>query len=169
MNMAMRPIETRYAGCRFRSRLEARWAVFFDQLGIEWQYEPQGFETPRGRYLPDFFIPIAGYRGDWPGAWIEIRPTPPSESQDWDREIDFAEMMRHRYYVLAGNIPQSVPWVLSWWPASTAGHAQIPAWVREAGEWDDDLGALSLPCSLENLRAALTRARSARFEHGERP
>lgn len=28
----IRAIETRYAGCRFRSRLEARWAVFFDHL-----------------------------------------------------------------------------------------------------------------------------------------
>lgn len=51
-----RPIETHYAGCHFRSRLEARWAVFFDTLGIQWQYEPQGFEHEdgTGRYLPDF-------------------------------------------------------------------------------------------------------------------
>ncbi len=41
---ATNAIETHYAGCRFRSRLEARWAVFFDAIGIEWQYEPQGFE-----------------------------------------------------------------------------------------------------------------------------
>lgn len=31
------PIQTRYAGCLFRSRLEARWAVFFDHLGIRWR------------------------------------------------------------------------------------------------------------------------------------
>lgn len=30
----IKAIETSYAGCRFRSRLEARWAVFFDTLGI---------------------------------------------------------------------------------------------------------------------------------------
>jgi hypothetical protein len=29
----LRPIETRYRGFRFRSRLEARWAVFFDAAG----------------------------------------------------------------------------------------------------------------------------------------
>ena len=28
-------IETEYCGYRFRSRLEARWAVFLDALGIE--------------------------------------------------------------------------------------------------------------------------------------
>jgi hypothetical protein len=55
------PKETRYAGCRFRSRLEARWAVFLDHLGIEWLYEPEGYEVgpPERRrgYLPDFFLP----------------------------------------------------------------------------------------------------------------
>jgi hypothetical protein len=29
-------IPTRYKGYHFRSRLEARWAVFFDALGIKW-------------------------------------------------------------------------------------------------------------------------------------
>lgn len=36
-------IPTMYKGIQFRSRLEARWAVFFDTLGIEWEYEPQGY------------------------------------------------------------------------------------------------------------------------------
>lgn len=44
----MKPIETRYAGCRFRSRLEARWAVFFDTLGVKWLYEPEGFVVGHG-------------------------------------------------------------------------------------------------------------------------
>lgn len=52
----IKAIETEYAGCRFRSRLEARWAVFFDRLGIPWHYEEEGYELPSGRYLPDFRI-----------------------------------------------------------------------------------------------------------------
>lgn len=61
-------IETSYAGCRFRSRLEARWAVFFDHLGVEWQYEPQGYTvgpnaTP---YLPDFWLPASE-------LWVEVK------------------------------------------------------------------------------------------------
>lgn len=52
--MTIRPIETRYAGFRFRSRLEARWAVFFDTLGIKWEYEPQGYMLDGKPYLPDF-------------------------------------------------------------------------------------------------------------------
>ena len=51
------PIPTRYNGYLFRSRLEARWAVFFDALKIEYQYEPEGFQLAAGWYLPDFFLP----------------------------------------------------------------------------------------------------------------
>lgn len=53
----MNAIETRYKGYRFRSRLEARWAVFFDELGIGYEYEPEGFCTSDGtKYLPDFYL-----------------------------------------------------------------------------------------------------------------
>lgn len=40
----MKPIETRAYGYRFRSRLEAKWAVAFTQAQIEWHYEPEGFD-----------------------------------------------------------------------------------------------------------------------------
>lgn len=54
----VKPIETVYKGYRFRSRLEARWAVFFDALDIEWYYEPEGFQLSDGTmYLPDFYLP----------------------------------------------------------------------------------------------------------------
>ncbi len=50
-------IETIYKGYKFRSRLEARWAVFFDKMEIEFQYEPEGFKLKSGWYLPDFWLP----------------------------------------------------------------------------------------------------------------
>ncbi|PSJ23916.1 hypothetical protein B7P34_36200, partial [Streptosporangium nondiastaticum] len=53
----IKAIETEYAGCRFRSRLEARWAVFFDSLDIPWQYESEGLDIDGVRYLPDFVLP----------------------------------------------------------------------------------------------------------------
>ena len=59
--MKLKAIETVYKGYRFRSRLEARWAVFFEEAGIEWEYEKEGYELPwEGqviRYLPDFWLP----------------------------------------------------------------------------------------------------------------
>lgn len=53
----MTPIETEYKGYRFRSRLEARWAVFFDACNVKWEYEPEGFDLGDGLYyLPDFLL-----------------------------------------------------------------------------------------------------------------
>ena len=55
--MALKVIETEYKGYRFRSRLEAKWAVFFDACGVEWEYEPEGYDLGDGiRYLPDFLL-----------------------------------------------------------------------------------------------------------------
>lgn len=61
-------IETYYNGFHFRSRLEARWAVFFDHLGIKYLYEPQGFVLGEEKicYLPDFYLPELK-------TWIEVK------------------------------------------------------------------------------------------------
>ena len=48
----LRAIETRYKGYRFRSRLEARYAVLFDSLKIEWEYEPEGYVLEDGTWYP---------------------------------------------------------------------------------------------------------------------
>lgn len=54
---APKPIQTEYHGYRFRSRLEARWAVFFDACRVEWEYEPEGYDLGDGLcYLPDFLL-----------------------------------------------------------------------------------------------------------------
>ena len=56
--MSVKAIQTFYKGHKFRSRLEARWAVFFDAAGIKWEYEPEGFIMSDGtKYLPDFYLP----------------------------------------------------------------------------------------------------------------
>lgn len=52
----MKPIETVYDNCRFRSRTEARWAVFFNAAEIRYQYEPQGYTINGRNYLPDFWL-----------------------------------------------------------------------------------------------------------------
>lgn len=63
-------IPTEYNGYEFRSRLEARWAVFFDAAGIRYEYEAEGFESPYGskenpiRYLPDFWFPDFDVHGE---------------------------------------------------------------------------------------------------------
>ncbi|MFE3452423.1 hypothetical protein ACFXJ8_26215 [Nonomuraea sp. NPDC059194] len=66
--MTIQAIDTRYKGCRFRSRLEARWAVFLDTLGIRWEYEPQGYlvGAKRRPYLPDFYLTDLNW-------WVEVK------------------------------------------------------------------------------------------------
>lgn len=54
----MDAIETNYSGILFRSRLEARWAMYFDLLGIDWIYEVEAFRLSSGEiYMPDFYLP----------------------------------------------------------------------------------------------------------------
>lgn len=62
----LKSIDTYYNGYLFRSRLEARWAVFYDSLGIKYEYEKEGYNLSCGWYLPDFWLPELEY-------WIEIK------------------------------------------------------------------------------------------------
>lgn len=71
----MKAIETRYKGYRFRSRLEARWAVFFDYCELEWTYEPEGWQLPSGWYLPDFRITSNV------SIWFEVKGQQPNQRE----------------------------------------------------------------------------------------
>lgn len=71
-------IQTEYAGHLFRSRLEARWAVFFDHAGIKWQYELQGYECKGHRYLPDFYLPDSN-------DFVEVKGDPEGLQKDYER------------------------------------------------------------------------------------
>lgn len=77
----VKPIETIYNGYRFRSRLEARWAVFFDHLNIGYRYEPEGFDIDGTWYLPDFYLP--DYH-----CWFEVK-SPNITSDDLIKPLKF--------------------------------------------------------------------------------
>lgn len=56
--MSIQAIETTWKGYRFRSRMEARWAVFMDALNVPFAYEADAYALPDGTaYLPDFWLP----------------------------------------------------------------------------------------------------------------
>jgi hypothetical protein len=91
----IKAIETFYKGYHFRSRLEARWAVFFDTLGIPWKYEVEGFErevddyvdrttdecvSKTMRYLPDFFLPNRWGGG---GVYVEVKGDVNALEKNW--------------------------------------------------------------------------------------
>ena len=91
----IKPIETMYNGYRFRSRLEARWAVFFGAAGIRYEYEPQGYKLSDGTYyLPDFFLPDVnsyGWHGckSTKGLWVDVKSG--KENEDLSKIIQFAK------------------------------------------------------------------------------
>lgn len=92
----MKAIETRYNGHRFRSRTEARWAVFFDHLGVKFEYEPEGYELLDGtRYLPDFYAPNED-------CFFEIKGTTVTE-EEWAKAGMLAHATQKFVNILVGQ------------------------------------------------------------------
>lgn len=157
----LKAIPTRYAGYHFRSRLEARWAVFFDSLGKPWQYEPQGFELPSGNYLPDFRVE------EWYSSspeWFEVKGRKPTQ-KEW---VLLSELCRNTqmWGSFLGDIPD---FALA---DSTPLGARMPfgyhpPWNSRGQATTNRTGMQVVPgVDMSALRAALAAARSARFEHG---
>lgn len=59
-------IPTEYNGIKMRSKLEANWALFFDAIGIEWEYEKHRLPG----WLVDFSIKMQ--TGEW--LYCEVKP-----------------------------------------------------------------------------------------------
>lgn len=108
METAIKPIETIYNGYRFRSRLEARWAVFFDAAGIKFEYEIEGFDLGNGvYYLPDFYLPEFE-------IFVEIKPGYSSLQKDLRDKAEakcsaFRDIIGQAIYMFSGN-----PWDNHW-------------------------------------------------------
>lgn len=108
----VRAIETVYNHYRFRSRLEARWAVFFDTLSIPYEYEKEGYELDGVRYLPDFWLPEQKY-------FIEIKGEAPTE-QEHEKALKLAQQSGHKVFLFEGAI--QVPSKEDYTPFATAYH-----------------------------------------------
>lgn len=163
----VKAIETVYAGCRFRSRIEARWAVVFDHLRINWQFEAQGFALPSGdRYLPDFMIMGVGDRQFY--AEIKGQQMPDTREFSVASEIN---IYLAPLIILAGDIPRrrgdGTGWIFE---ASQRSEDEY------AGDWSmvtpekalifGACGEIADVC-IPGYEEAVTAGRSARFEHGE--
>lgn len=64
---------TTYAGVRFRSRLEARWAAFFDLCQWAWEYEP----IELAGWAPDFYVHFRCGHSECPNGhrlYVEVKP-----------------------------------------------------------------------------------------------
>jgi len=139
--VTIKAIETEYNGYLFRSRLEARWAVFFDALGIDYEYEVEGYEVATGVwYLPDFHID---------DGWIEVK-------HKNDRDIEATEKMGFLVAGLQepGVIVYGDP--LDHYAVLFFPHFLKPGYVRQVGNF----------LNLREAETAALIARRIRFEHG---
>ena len=153
-------IETHYKGYRFRSRLEARWAVYFDALSMKWEYEKEGFDLgSAGWYLPDFWLPEAS-------TWAEVKPTD-FTSSELEKLKRLGDLTGARVLLLVG-----VPDLRSYWcydPSFVNQTYDVAVcWYKETGRFYGSLdGDLSGNGFDEDVLPGVRAARSARFEHGE--
>lgn len=77
MDYYIKSIETPYKGVDYRSRTEARWAIFLEALGLNFTYEPEPFDINGEWYSPDFYLLDMNYQ------YIEIKPKRGFENIFW--------------------------------------------------------------------------------------
>ncbi|WP_186156798.1 hypothetical protein [Burkholderia gladioli] len=160
----MKAIETQYKGYRFRSRLEARWAVFFDALGIRWEYEPEGFELGFGeRYLPDFKVqaPLSRF-GE---VWVEVKPSLPDAAAQRKARL-LADHSRTPVVFCIG-VPGDHETIGEDWNDDRACPARFCIVGQPMLEQLTEAFGRSDLCIDDAVRRAITAARGARFEFGE--
>jgi hypothetical protein len=172
----MKALNTLYKGNYFRSRTEARWAVYFDALGVEWEYEKQGYDLGDGvMYLPDFWFPKHNMFGEVKG----------------DENISDVEMDKMRRLVIQS---QKDMCVFVGKPLKTIITRITPLYDNPKDvnisypDHEHDMGDLpfrdivmgrkyesgiytcdSCLRNYEPFKSALLKAQMARFEHGAQP
>lgn len=173
----IKAIETEYKGYRFRSRLEARWAVFFDTLEIKWEYEKEGYTLADGtNYLPDFWIPLDDDIPEEYGHFIEIKAHQPN-TKEMETLLKFSEKSWGGIYCFWDMT--ETDWRVSYFWRSL--HKELiydPKYIY-LRPIDPSEHIVSFPFSFsflffpdfykaKKLSDALKAARSARFEYGEK-
>lgn len=175
----MKSIDTYYNGNYFRSRLEARWAVFFDLIGVKYTYEPNGFKNENGEYyLPDFHLHNVILRNgnhSIDGIYLELKP----KSYD-DSTIKQAEWFTKVLVLFKGN-PDNGVWLsglgeynvdnyqltphwddcMAFWKCSECGQVKVEF---QEGNYDYCPICDSYGCDVFLKDAALV-ATMTRFEH----
>lgn len=172
----LQPIETIYKGYRFRSRLEARWAVYFDAMEIKFEYEQEGFILSDGTlYLPDFYLPEFGY-------FVEVKAEEFSKLERMKCEL----LAKEKPVILLTGIPDPKTYYTKLYEIDgrifTEGFSfglekiYLLAYrlSKSQQEFNDNVEQIILGNTFEfqaiiekTIRACL-KAKQVRFEHGER-
>ena len=139
--MTIKAIQTEYNDYKFRSRLEARWAVFFDKIGISYQYEIEGYEVATGVwYLPDFRID---------SGWVEVKPKSGIDNESTEKMGLLVAGLQEPGIIVYGD-------PLDHYAVLFLPHFLKPGYIRHIANFNN----------LANYHDAAVTARQARFEHG---
>jgi hypothetical protein len=161
----LKAIETHYKGYRFRSRLEARWAVYFDAIGIQWEYEKEGYDLDGLWYLPDFWLPQVS-------MWAEVKPEKFDEPE-MEKARRLADSSGYPVLMLVGT-----PSAIAYWSVEPRPDEPGESWAET---WDYILDGMYLdehrffastgldegealdPRCHQQVHRAVNASRSARF------
>ena len=156
----MKAIQTVYKGYFFRSRLEARWAVFFDALNIDWEYEKEGFDFGKDKYLPDFWLKTVN-------MWAEVKPEYPFDKTAKSLAVQLAQNTGYPVLML-GGVPKNFPY-----PGIVKDGTECDFCLTNHHNYPQKEHRFYANPSDEELQwddteEAVIAARSARFEFGGR-
>lgn len=171
----MKSLDTHYRGKKFRSRLEAKYAVFFDQLGIKWVYEPQGYLLSNGEcYLPDFWLP--NFNG---GMWVEVKPEK-LNPQELEKCRLLCKESKHHVWLAVEEPDFRCYEMFYYWDDEVVEGEGVP--LTDKAEHENRMFVNSgfgkpgelmskdyIRCASPILKTAVKIAKEARFEHGEKP
>lgn len=175
-------IQTIYKGYHFRSRTEARWAVFFDSAKIQYTYEPEGYvfnhNGKEETYLPDFRLHNIYSQEN---LLLEVKDEDFYNSNEYwkyyEKLESFCENLNFRVILCCG-IPKPKAYPIIYGKSNnndvcftyfTTDHglSEVKGGIKN-GQYrlwsgaseDDDVDELKDICAI---------AQKARFEHGEKP
>jgi hypothetical protein len=171
----------------FRSRLEARYALWLDYMHVNWEYEKEGYVLDGTPYLPDFWLP------DY-GLYLEVKGQPPTR-----KELSLCDKLReytkNAVAIFHGFPRENFGTVFCWDLSDSSGgnseftmgltskpspdnsFAMFCEWKWKKDFYSDPLFGNELPileadtCLHEHGWAdiAAIMAKMARFEHGADP
>lgn len=164
----VKPIQTPYGGIKFRSRIEARWAIFFDALHLTWEYEPEGFDLGNGvLYLPDFWFEKLK-------IWVEVKGAEPDEDA-CEKASKLSEASGYPVFVFFGGItlpdsPNGAPTAYALFPDGTGDYQYCWCECRECGRLGIQYDGRSdrLSCKEPFLEGDRNGRGCKRSEHGDK-
>lgn len=171
--------KTKYGVIFFESMIEARWAAFFDCLGIKYEYEPTFAEVETGcrvvNYKPDFFLKDLN-------KYIEIKPSKPygienTKAAGWAKHIgdiivlfnlNPPTMELENGWLFFSEGQDQTPILFDaywWWECPKCGHIDIDeyAQITSCGCYSQDFFNKIYEEEIKGIKISPSRERSARL------